>query len=466
MSVTPQFWTTTTIITAASPRSQTMVVQVGQRAQWRRLRWWSCGLVLLLLAAIAALRQPQPTLIVQNVPKSSSSSSSHPTEQPPLPPPSGRSDQQQPQRRILLATYLFSDEDDDIGSNSHNHTTSTSTLRHTFLRLFLKTAATSGVDVCLVGNVRSLMSLSDDHVLPANVKFHYISWDDFVNLAASRIGFNGTVLRESRNYYKINDFKPAFGYLFADLLHGYDWWGAIDNDILLGDVRRLVHSYYLENFDVIGGLPYHPTWGPFTMYRNTQLVNTLFLNASLPHQDLFGVPFPTWFDEWQRYGPYEHIKGATISGIIERHRDVVRLAKGVGFIRQPIVDGIWGDCGWDESHPLPRCVECAYLTTSSSANKPRLLHRISLIGTYRETLLCHYQMSKHLIQRQMLEHPDLVDQLLGGKEEPGEFRVNAIDGLQPILAADKWSLVARDDPDLIGPSYLHHHRHRLRAGGR
>jgi hypothetical protein len=64
----------------------------------------------------------------------------------------------------------------------------------------------------------------------------------------------------------------------------------------------------------------------------------------------------------------------------------------------------------------------------------------------------------------MLEHPDLVDQLLGGENETGEFRVNAIDGLQPILEADKWSLVARDDPDLIGPSYIHHRR--LRAGGR
>jgi hypothetical protein len=99
-----------------------------------------------------------------------------------------------------------------------------------------------------------------------------ISLYDFVHLAANRIGFNGTVLRESRNNYKINDFKPAFGYLFPNLLDHYDWWGAIDNDILLGDVRRLVNSYYLENFDVIGAMPYHPTWGPFTLYRNTPLV--------------------------------------------------------------------------------------------------------------------------------------------------------------------------------------------------
>jgi hypothetical protein len=47
----------------------------------------------------------------------------------------------------------------------------------------------------------------------------------------------------------------------------------------------------------------------------------------------------------------------------------------------------------------------------------------------------------------MLEHPDLVDQLLG--QEPGEFRVNAVDGLQPILEADR-SLLKTVHEDLFG----------------
>jgi hypothetical protein len=47
----------------------------------------------------------------------------------------------------------------------------------------------------------------------------------------------------------------------------------------------------------------------------------------------------------------------------------------------------------------------------------------------------------------MLEHPDLVDQWL--EQEPGEFRVNAVDGLQPILEDDRWLLKTVHE-DLFG----------------
>jgi hypothetical protein len=47
----------------------------------------------------------------------------------------------------------------------------------------------------------------------------------------------------------------------------------------------------------------------------------------------------------------------------------------------------------------------------------------------------------------MLEHPDLVDQLL--EQEPGEFRVNAVDGLQPILADDQWLRTTTAHEDLL-----------------
>jgi hypothetical protein len=278
--------------------------------------------------------------------------------------------------------------------------------------------------------------------------------NDFVNLAARRIGFVGTFLRWSRNYYKVNDFKPAFAHLFPDLLHGYDLWGTIDNDILLGDVRGYVEKF-LDDFDVIGGIPNHPTWGPFTMYRNVEHINQLFFKASLPMQIILGLPYAMFFDEWQEYGRLRKVPYATISGIIERNRDSVRVQQGLMGTEDPANDGPWGECGPDEQHPLPRCCECAYLTTttttrrssSSSSAQPRLLHRFSLTGAYNDTLLCHYQKSKHVITRQMLEHPDLVDQLLG--QEPGEFRVNAVDGLQPILEDDR-SLLKTVHQDLFG----------------
>jgi hypothetical protein len=189
--------------------------------------------------------------------------------------------------------------------------------------------------------------------------------NDFVNLAARRIGFVGTFLRWSRNYYKVNDFKPAFAHLFPDLLHGYDLWGTIDNDILLGDVRGYVEKF-LDDFDVIGGIPNHPTWGPFTMYRNVEHINQLFFKASLPMQIILGLPYAMFFDEWQEYGRLRKVPYATISGIIERNRDSVRVQQGLMGTEAPANDGPWGECGPDEQHPLPRCCECAYLTTTTT----------------------------------------------------------------------------------------------------
>lgn len=96
------------------------------------------------------------------------------------------------------------------------------------------------------------------------------------------------------------------------------------------------------------------------MYRNVERINTLFMNASLPMQEILGVPYATWFDEWQERGPLQHIPYATISGIIERNRDSVRVQQGMGYTGYPVIDGPWGECGPDEQHPRPRCNECLY----------------------------------------------------------------------------------------------------------
>jgi hypothetical protein len=36
-------------------------------------------------------------------------------------------------------------------------------------------------------------------------------------------------------YYKVNDYKPAFGVLFDDIFQGADWWGWIDLDVIFGE---------------------------------------------------------------------------------------------------------------------------------------------------------------------------------------------------------------------------------------
>lgn len=60
-------------------------------------------------------------------------------------------------------------------------------------------------------------------------------------------------------------------------------------------------------------------------------------------------------------------------------------------------------------------------------------------------------MSKHRIIEQMSHlGQEMVDDLL---DRVGEFRVNAVDGLQPILEDDRWLLTAHEDVLSISNSH-------------
>jgi hypothetical protein len=47
------------------------------------------------------------------------------------------------------------------------------------------------------------------------------------------------------------DLKPFFAYLFPQVGEGYDWWGHLDNDMLLGNVHHFVTPEMLRNYDMI-----------------------------------------------------------------------------------------------------------------------------------------------------------------------------------------------------------------------
>lgn len=50
--------------------------------------------------------------------------------------------------------------------------------------------------------------------------------------------------------YKLVDFKPVLGYLFPELIEGYDYWGYGDIDVIYGNIRRIFTDEYLDH-DVI-----------------------------------------------------------------------------------------------------------------------------------------------------------------------------------------------------------------------
>ena len=78
--------------------------------------------------------------------------------------------------------------------------------------------------------------------------------------------------------YKLCDFKPTGGFLFPDYLEGFDYWGQGDLDLVYGDLSPWIAPAFLGQWDVLSG---HARWifGPMTLYRNTDLVNRLFLES-------------------------------------------------------------------------------------------------------------------------------------------------------------------------------------------
>lgn len=74
---------------------------------------------------------------------------------------------------------------------------------------------------------------------PSNVRFLNYSLERFKADASKALGFNVAVNRG----YKFCDFKPTYGYIFSDLIAGYDFWGHCDIDIIFGDIRAFMMTY-------------------------------------------------------------------------------------------------------------------------------------------------------------------------------------------------------------------------------
>lgn len=102
-----------------------------------------------------------------------------------------------------------------------------------------------------------------------------------------------------RHPYKLCDFKPTYGYVFADEVKGYDFWGFGDIDLVYGRIRDFFTDDVLSRYDVISG------WGHLTLYRNCGFCNTFFMRRNegfLYYKDCFDKPGYIGFDEYPLNG--------------------------------------------------------------------------------------------------------------------------------------------------------------------
>lgn len=123
-----------------------------------------------------------------------------------------------------------------------------------FYPLYLKTlAANPDVDFLLF----------TDNTLaapPANLRVIRTTLAEVEQWAKQNTGHPEAVISTP---YKLCDYKPMYGQIFREYLHGCDFWGHSDIDLLYGNLRRFWPDHVLEQYDKIGYL------GHLTLYRNT-----------------------------------------------------------------------------------------------------------------------------------------------------------------------------------------------------
>ncbi|OQP61166.1 hypothetical protein A3860_05470 [Niastella vici] len=76
-----------------------------------------------------------------------------------------------------------------------------------------------------------------------NVKFKFTSKENYIKYVSETLNIKFT----PQEWYKLTDMKPATGYLYAEEIKGYDFFGYGDIDLIYGDIRKFYTDAVLEN---------------------------------------------------------------------------------------------------------------------------------------------------------------------------------------------------------------------------
>lgn len=148
-------------------------------------------------------------------------------------------------------------------------------------------AENPSIDFLLFLDDKSVFKLT----VPQNIKLYKMSWEECKNLIGRTIKYNVSLVYP----YKLCDLKPAYGQIFSEYLHGYDFWGHLDmTDTILGNLRKFINDDLLETYDKVH------SFGHMTLYRNSLECNERFLippKCGVTVAELFARDEVTGFDE-------------------------------------------------------------------------------------------------------------------------------------------------------------------------
>src|SRR5215218_1953630 len=123
---------------------------------------------------------------------------------------------------------------------------------------------------------------------PPNVAVQLCEFEDFASRVRSFFDFEISLERP----YKMCDFRPAFGEIFAEELAGYDFWGHSDLDVVFGRIRDHLPVAAFEADKILFN-------GNFSLYRNSAETAGWYRHevGKVTYRDAMTNPAAMHFDE-------------------------------------------------------------------------------------------------------------------------------------------------------------------------
>ena len=181
---------------------------------------------------------------------------------------------------------------------------------------------------------------------PSNVKIIHKTLEEIKLTASKKLGFAINI----DHPYKLCDFKPTYGFLFPEIIKGYDFWGHGDIDVVYGNIRNFMTKEILTTHDIISSRHDYTT-GTFCLFRNNNFINHLFMESK-DYKNVLSSAEHFCFDECN-FLFQELQNGASIFDFpdnIQSMTYVVKKAEAEGklkaFFDFIIIEGATGKIKW------------------------------------------------------------------------------------------------------------------------
>ncbi|MCR5837096.1 MAG: hypothetical protein K6G88_11365, partial [Lachnospiraceae bacterium] len=123
-----------------------------------------------------------------------------------------------------------------------------------------------------------------------NINTVFISFDEVQKIIKEKID----IPVKCAEPYKLCDYKAAYGYIFAEYIKDYEFWGFCDVDLIFGKISNYINDELLSKYDKI------LFQGHFSLQRNTEKINKIFMKKYdnvLDYEYSFSTDLICHFDE-------------------------------------------------------------------------------------------------------------------------------------------------------------------------